>query len=78
MFDKSLILNEIRTHLNLKSDTDFAKYLGINRNVLSNWKSRNTYDVTLLMQKCDFLNKDYLLTGNGEMLNEYFRPVIIK
>lgn len=29
MFDKSLILNKIRTHLNLKSDTDFAKYLGI-------------------------------------------------
>lgn len=68
MFDKSLILNKIRVHLNLKSDTDFAKYLGINRNVLSNWKARNTYDVSLLAEKCDFLNKDWLLTGNGEML----------
>ena len=68
MFDKSLILSKIRSHLNFKSDTDFAKYLGINRNVLSNWRARNTYDVNLLIQKCDFLNVDYLLTGKEPML----------
>lgn len=68
MFDKSLILSNIRNHLNFKSDTDFAKYLGINRNVLSNWRARNTYDVNLLIQKCDFLNVDYLLTGKEPML----------
>jgi len=68
MIDKVLILNKIRLHLNIKTDTEFAKYLGINRNVLSNWKARNTYDINILTQKCDFLNKDYLLTGNGEML----------
>lgn len=68
MFDKTLILNKIRMYLNFKSDTDFAKYLGINRNVLSNWKARNTYDTNLLIEKCDFLNTDWLLTGNGPML----------
>lgn len=68
MIDKRLILNRIRVHLNIKNDTEFAKYLGINRNVLSNWKARNTYDISILTQKCDFLNKDYLLTGNGEMI----------
>ena len=73
MFDKTLILNKIRLHLNLKTDTEFAKYLGINRNVLSNWKARNTYDVNVLTQKCDFLNKDWLLTGNGEMLKSEIR-----
>ena len=73
MFDKTLILNKIRLYLNLKTDTEFAKYLGINRNVLSNWKARNTYDVNVLTQKCDFLNKDWLLTGNGEMLKSEIR-----
>ena len=58
MFDKTLILNKIRMYLNFKSDTDFSKYLGINRNVLSNWKARNTYDTNLLIEKCDFLNTE--------------------
>lgn len=68
MIDKSLILNKIKGHLGLKKDAEFAKYLGIKQNTLSNWHSRNTFDIDLISQKCDFLNYDWLLTGKGEML----------
>ena len=42
--DKSLILNKIKSYLNLKSDTELANFLGIKPQVLSNWRARNTFD----------------------------------
>lgn len=70
MIDKSLILSKIKTHLGLKKESDFAKYLGIKQNTLSTWHSRNTFDIDLISQKCDFLNYNWLLTGTGEMLKK--------
>lgn len=66
--DKSLILDEIKKYLNIKSDKDFCIYLGIKPNVLSNWKKRNTFDIDKITQKCEFVSIDYLLTGKGPML----------
>lgn len=60
MVDKALILNSIKNHLNIKTDKEFAEYLGIRQNVLSNWRSRNTFDIEVLTQKCDFVNFDAL------------------
>ena len=68
MVDKSLILSKIKDYLGIKKESDFAKYLGIKQNTLSSWHSRNTFDIDLISQKCDFLNYDWLLTGNGPML----------
>lgn len=76
--DKSLILNEIKKHLNFKSDSDFANYLGIKPQVLSNWRSRNTFDTDLIYTKClEFINAEWLLTGKGSMLKNEARPVEI-
>jgi len=75
--DKSLILNDIKKYLRLKTDTDFASYLGITPQALSNWKSRNTIDERLIAEKCDFLNYDWLLTGNGEMLKSNKSEAIV-
>lgn len=68
--DKSLILNQIKEYYNFKSDTQFASYLGVKPQVLSNWKSRNTYDAELIYTKCLELNPAWLLTGKGNMLKE--------
>lgn len=69
--DKSLILNEIKKHLGYIKDADFADFLEIKPNVLSNWKKRNTYDVELIYTKCDFVNPHWLLTnGKGKMLKK--------
>ena len=68
--DKSLILNEIRKYLNIKTDTEFANFLGIKQNTLSSWKARNSIDYDLIISKCDYLNANWLLTGEGSMLKE--------
>ena len=66
--DKSKIIKEIKLHLGFKNDTELADFLGIKQNTLSTWKSRNTMDYDLVISKCDFIDANWLLTGEGEML----------
>ena len=66
--DKSLILNEIKEHLNLRYDKEFADFLGIKTTTLAMWYKRNTYDIELIFKKCEFLSAEWLLTGQGSML----------
>lgn len=68
--DKLLILNNIKEHLKIRFDKDFADFLGIKTTTLAMWYKRNSYDVELLFNKCEFLNPEWLLTGKGEMLKE--------
>lgn len=74
--DKYLILNEIKKHLGFKKDSDFANFLGIKQNTLSTWKSRNVIDYDLIISKCEDIDANWLLTGNGSMLkSEQSLPV---
>lgn len=66
--DKKLILNEIQNYYKFKKDVEFANHLGITSQMLSNWKSRNTYDAELLFTKCENINAEWLLTGKGSMI----------
>lgn len=66
--DKSLILNSIKSHYNFKSDAEFARFLGIAPNTLSNWYSRNTLDFELIHTKCVDIDGNWLLSnGVGAM-----------
>lgn len=66
--DKLLILNKIKEYYSFKNDTVFANFLGVSPQVLSNWKSRKTFDVELIYTKCLVFNSEWLLTGKGDML----------
>ncbi|MGV3705419.1 MAG: LexA family transcriptional regulator [Arcticibacter sp.] len=67
MSDKSLILNTIKSHYNFSSDAEFARYLGIKPNTLANWYSRNTIDYEKIITKCEDLDGNWLLTGEGQI-----------
>lgn len=68
IIDKSLILNRIKTHLGFTKESDFARFLGIKPQTLSTWHSRNTFDIELLYAKCEFIDANWLITGQGSML----------
>ncbi|MCC9072483.1 helix-turn-helix domain-containing protein [Flavobacterium sp. F-65] len=65
--NKSLILNALKAHYGYNSDSDFADFLGIKRQTLSSWHSRNTFDVELLYAKCVNIDGNFLLTGKGSI-----------
>ncbi|PQL89833.1 helix-turn-helix domain-containing protein [Apibacter sp. wkB309] len=66
--DKSIIINELKKYLNIKTDIKFAEFLGIRFNTLSSWKVKNILDYDLIISKCDKINANWLITGKGEML----------
>ena len=66
--NKSLILRKIQEYYNFKKDKDFATFLGIKQNSLSNWYTRETMDYDLIVEKCEEINGHWLLTGKGDML----------
>ena len=67
--DKSLIINLIKLHLGIKTDSEFAEFLGVKQPAISNWRRRNTIDYELIITKCNDINANWLLTGKGEMLD---------
>lgn len=50
--------------------TLFSKKLGVTPQTISSWLSRNTFDKELIFAKCENINAEWLLTGNGPMLKE--------
>lgn len=68
--DKALILNSIKFHYFLKSDAEFARFLGIKPQTLSSWYSRNTFDIDLLYSKCELIDGNFLLTGEGDIFKK--------
>ena len=68
--DKVLILNDLMRHKNFASKAEFARFLGITPQNLSQWFKRNTFDIDIIGNKFPEVNHVWLLTGEGEMLKE--------
>jgi len=75
--NKELILSEIKSYYKIKTDADFARFLGIKPQTLSSWYTRNSFDIELLYAKCVEISPDWLLTGKGEMLRNSINQSII-
>ncbi|WP_407483660.1 LexA family transcriptional regulator [Elizabethkingia anophelis] len=79
--DKSLILDGIKEHLGFSKDSELASFLGIARNTLSTWRSRNSIDYDLIISKCDQIDANWLITGKGNMLKDDIKqhsPVVLE
>lgn len=68
--DKSLIINEIKNHLQYKTDTELAEFLGVKQPTISTWRKRNTIDYELIIAKCNDIDANWLITGKGKMLKK--------
>lgn len=66
--DNNLILNEIKEYKKFKKDVELADFLGVSKQNLSAWRSRNSINVNAIVDKLPELNRSWLLTGEGEML----------
>ncbi len=72
------ILNRLKKHYNIASDTGLAKFLNIAPTTLSSWKSRDSFDYDLVYSKCEDVDGNWLLTGEGPMLkSESTKPVAV-
>ncbi len=71
--DKTLILRKIKEYYKFKTDGEFAEFLGIKQNSLSNWYTRNTIDYERIISKCDKIDANWLLTGIEPMLKSEFK-----
>ena len=60
--DKSFIINQIKLHLGIKTDSEFAEFLGVKQPTVSTWRKRNTIDYDLIITKCNNIDANCLLT----------------
>lgn len=67
--NKVKILENLMLYKRFSKKTELASYLEVKPNVVSNWFSRNSFDEKVIIQKFPEINKVWLLTGEGEMLN---------
>lgn len=67
MVNKSLILDRVKAYFRLKGNSQLAEFLGVTRQTISNWYSRNSIDYDIIIMKCtaidESINLKWLLTG---------------
>lgn len=66
--DKSIRLQRLINYYCSGNKAEFAKKLGITAQCLYSWSSRNTLDYDIIFAKCEDLSAKWLLTGDGDML----------
>ena len=60
-----IILDRIKELMNIKTDLELAKYLGISQNTIYSWKSRDSVDVWVIFQRLPKLDWNYIFYGEG-------------
>ena len=66
--NKGEILNILKKYYGFEKDIKFANFLGISSQVYSNWKSRNSFDIEMICDKCIEINPEWLISGKGDMI----------
>lgn len=67
--NKSQILDRIKAHYRIKSDSELAFFLGVIPRTIYNWRDKNKIDYEIIYRKCKGISGDWLLTGKGEMFH---------
>ncbi|MBE2189010.1 MAG: helix-turn-helix domain-containing protein [Candidatus Kapabacteria bacterium] len=72
IFNVAEIFERLKDYYSIRTDTDLAKFFGINLSTLSAWKHRNTFDFEQIYTFCEenSINLQWVLTGDGEPREE--------
>ena len=70
--NKSQQLRDLIDYFAKGNNSEFARILGMSPQGVSTWLSRGNFDIELIYSKCEGLNPEWLLTGEGDMLKENF------
>lgn len=66
MVNKTCILDKIKEFYSLKSNKALSDFLGVTKQTISNWYSRNTLDYDIVLTKCKDVDLHWLLLGSTE------------
>lgn len=61
------IIARIKEAMQFKSNQQVADFMGVSKATVSNWIARNSIDYSLLINKMDGIDLNWLLTGRGTM-----------
>ena len=70
MLDVGEVIERLKKYLNITTDAQLARVIGISAVTLSAWRYRNTIDIIKIHQICPDVNWNWLLNGEGEMRYE--------
>ena len=63
-------LDQLVSHFASGNKAEFARMLGISRQHLNIWYSREYFDIKKVFRACPGVSAEWLITGEGEMLTE--------
>lgn len=72
--NKKDMLEALIDHFANGVKSQMANLLGVTPQAVSTWLIRNTFDLELIYSKCEGINPDWLLTGQGKMLKSDYKP----
>ncbi|MBP3377209.1 MAG: LexA family transcriptional regulator [Clostridia bacterium] len=76
--DKATMIKELVSHYCNGNKAQFANMLGVKPQTINSWITRETFDAELIYANCAGISADWLLTGEGDMLNEpRSKPAVI-
>lgn len=64
------MLESIIAYYTKGNNSAFAEMIGLSPQGLNSWKKRNSFDAELICQKCPGISARWLLTGEGEMIEQ--------
>ncbi|MEP2445623.1 MAG: helix-turn-helix domain-containing protein [Balneola sp.] len=71
------ILQRVKEAYSLATDTALADFLGVQQSTVATWKRRDSYNLELIISKCNELNLNWLLYGELPMWKEDLGSKII-
>ncbi len=57
------ILHRVKDAYKLRTDTELAEFLGVQQSTVATWKRRESYNLELIISKCNEMNLNWLLHG---------------